>query len=847
MASGISQLGLFEWLTDWLGSAFSGLIVEPLVNFFCYWVGALLYGIQLGMFYIIDAVTLVFRKAAGLDVYYQNGQAVEGDLVIQFLQSSTVQAVFISILVAAIILLFITTFIAVLKVEFDEKDNSRSGIFKSALKAIAYFAVVPVVCFLGIIVSNFVLKMLDSATSRNAHSFSTQIFTAASWDASRARNEADFAEKIWEGRNGEFSYIPGIANLGAYSQTAIADLIDNAFRTAAAPIGDNNTASFTTVGDSGFGQKTRTFSVFSVTNYQLVFFFYNPISYNYIIGYIASVMILVLLLNLLVGVICRIFELSVLFVLSPLAVSLMPLDGGDRYKSWRGAFIKRVFSAYGPILGLNLVFMVLTLMQSVTLFPPEPPINGLYNAICQLIFIFTGLVSIRSLTDMVTDLVGQGDALKQGEQTIKEAKQTAKTGAKIFGQVGNVGMMPLRAAKYGIDRGRDRRNTKKAMQDLMFNEQGNLATSADEEGVRRGVGIGARDTIRAWGQRHITHTADNPENIQFQQDVATRKQRMQETRDYINNGGQVPVYDKEGNATGEMRSVQMHASTKSMKDGLEGLKESLPFINDKAMEEAAKSFGKGAPIAGSITGYFKGKEKKKKRKDTKEEIEMKYGIEDEISATKANRSDAKTLSDQQLRMANPTAPTPTTTDPGLPGPTPPPYTPTSGGPVDVRIVDDARDEKDYVIDVNNIEAQTPTISTDADNASLNDADIQSTETTAEFENVDADSNRVDLEGDAEMRDADADINGNVDAGNVHADTVGGLGDKKLKIDDSGIRQAITSAANNTNATNRSVQAKLDRIAQGINNLSNVTTETKAELTEANKTLNNLKDNTKKKS
>lgn len=53
----------------------------------------------------------------------------------------------------------------------------------------------------------------------------------------------------------------------------------------------------------------------------------------------------------------------------------------------------------------------------------------------QLIFIVTGLVSIKSLTEMITQLVGQGDALKDGADTMKEAKKLAgqATGAAIHG------------------------------------------------------------------------------------------------------------------------------------------------------------------------------------------------------------------------------------------------------------------------------------------------------------------------------------------------------------------------------------------------------------------------------
>ncbi len=74
--------------------------------------------------------------------------------------------------------------------------------------------------------------------------------------------------------------------------------------------------------------------------------------------------------------------------------------------------------------------------------------TGLANAIMQLIFIITGIVSIKSLTEMITQLVGQGDALKDGTDTGKDVKKVAgqATGAAIHGaQLAKAGMKSTQA------------------------------------------------------------------------------------------------------------------------------------------------------------------------------------------------------------------------------------------------------------------------------------------------------------------------------------------------------------------------------------------------------------------
>lgn len=381
---------------DQIIDALKSVVVDPIVNAFTEWIimpiiyfiGAVLYGLQLGLFYVIDTVQMVVRKIVGLPAYSVNGERTYGyvvdgvekndDLVMAFLESDTVRSVFISILVAAVFLLFIATVVAILKSETDTKSNAKGPIFAGALKAIVYFFMVPVVCYLGIIVSNLVLKTLDAATSRDAISFSAQIFCASAYNANKILSDEDFAKTVKES-----GIIPGSAGLDVGSDAGrekLAKLVDDAFRRGLSPAinGENantsrdtttrNIATINTRGASGFGRQDYSFNQFDVKDYRLVFYYYNVLSYNYLIGYAAGLIILGMLLNLLIGVIRRIFELVTLFVVSPAVVALMPLDGGDKFKTWKDNFIKRVFAAYGPILGMNLCFMVLEMLQNVTLF-----------------------------------------------------------------------------------------------------------------------------------------------------------------------------------------------------------------------------------------------------------------------------------------------------------------------------------------------------------------------------------------------------------------------------------------------------------------------------------------------
>ena len=65
-------LGIFDWIGDFFKSLFN---LIPQVVYLLY----------ASLACVIDCLQLLFRKLAGLDVYYVDGEAVAGDLVTNFI------------------------------------------------------------------------------------------------------------------------------------------------------------------------------------------------------------------------------------------------------------------------------------------------------------------------------------------------------------------------------------------------------------------------------------------------------------------------------------------------------------------------------------------------------------------------------------------------------------------------------------------------------------------------------------------------------------------------------------------------------------------------------------------
>ena len=528
----------------------------------------LLYSFQVGFFYLIDCVQAIFKSMAGLSVHYKDGEvkgaiddsALPEDIVVSMIQSNVIMDVFWSVLVASVMLVFIMSIIAIVRQEFTEQGagNSKTKIIGKAIKAIAYFAIVPIVCIGGIYISNIFLRTFDKVTSNGSYSLSRTVFYAAAQGANRLANSEERYNKLMHGDDQWKKDVRQVLGISSYAGTDfevgdnannVAHAIDNAFlrdldnnikyvnyvainlnlsdksvtyyarhkpqypfvylMNVKTDTIDNKTYMVSeelavindkyvsmdfskfitfTVDENGFYtykwngdqlEATRTivesvgcnpsdvkeptfptfdkkrlyiktgglddipmlglflingvdinFTTFSITNIQLVFYFYDLfMGYNYILGYVGGFTAAMLLLSTCLGLIQRIYELVILFVISPAFISFMPLDDGKKYEGWRAQFVSRVGMAYGPVIGINLMFIVLAELQHITIFPTGG-INTLFNAIVNLIFMIVGLLAVKEFSSMISGLLGQSDALKTGEG-LKEGTQ--KMAGRIAG------------------------------------------------------------------------------------------------------------------------------------------------------------------------------------------------------------------------------------------------------------------------------------------------------------------------------------------------------------------------------------------------------------------------------
>lgn len=572
------------WFQGWFGAVLS--IIPKTFYFLCTLV-----------FQVLDLLQLLVRKLAGLDVVYYSSEIFSGtgggpsepqsgDIVLEFIQTiftnsnSILSNIFWALIVLALIMLIITTFVAVLRSEYsatDSKSASKGRIIGRAFKAIASFAIVPIVCFFGVFMANVILQALDTITTGSSSSqlsytyetpgegggnttsisslfepkktssgvntyisynfwgdededgnnvpttstpISGLIFKAAAYKANRIRYHDLFRANL---SNPNVS--AGVFNNFGTDYEQAADLLDECFANAyelrteasltSSPFEDDHMFPFG--GDNFIGNHVDTIKVFDKNNVQDVWYFYDLWQFDFILGIAAVVVCAKLLLYLVFGLMKRIFELVVLFLIAAPIASIMPLDDGEALKKWRQKFVSKVLSAYAPIVGLNLFFVILPIVTSIRYFN-----MAFLDAVVNMFFTIVGLIMVKDLVQTLSEIIGADNALKAGQDMAGEVGQTlAKVGQLAAAPVG----MAVKGVRMGIHGGQWAVGKARQRRENIALDKHNLEHMTDEQQAVYD-GLGGRDRRRML--REMRQSMSNEE-------------RESALMNHVNNNGTVGV------------------------------------------------------------------------------------------------------------------------------------------------------------------------------------------------------------------------------------------------------------------------------------------------------------------
>ena len=442
--------------------------------------------------------------------------------------------VFWSLAIFGLIILVVATIVAIIKSHYNE-DTAGTSPWKyvyTAIKAIFTFVIIPVAVVVGMQFSSFILKTLDTITAGgssaeqlettfgsdareifrgetiantdsvsytyydffgsgdpcNSTTFSGMLFKASMYSANRARNGNVSISNYQQIRTSEgqiFGVEEVLSNIQSSEdrQEYVASQIDYAF---ANNLQLNTAISYSQakgwVGDGApvagftdwFAMGKTSIGSFSKYDVCAVWLFYNLWQQNFIVEFAAGFFVFAIMISIIIGLMSRLIKGAALFLLYPSLLGLAPMDNFKAFKSWGQNFLQQLLMAFGSIIGMNLLLLILPYVQNIEFFEAD-----IINLIINVVILITGLIMAKDFISLVSGFIGGADANNVGGSMKGEVGAQIKKGAGI-------------TAKAGL-------GTAKVL--------GGAALTAGKplaKAIGKGVGAGARGLYRTtWGK----HTA----------------------------------------------------------------------------------------------------------------------------------------------------------------------------------------------------------------------------------------------------------------------------------------------------------------------------------------------------
>ena len=132
---------------------------------------------------------------------------------------------------------------------------------------------------------------------------------------------------------------------------------------------------------------------------------------DYIIGFASAIGCLIITLICLVTFIKRIYDIAVLYIVSPYFSATIVLDDGQKFREWRNMFIGKCISGVGSALGMRIFLMLVPIIMGDEIqFFDNGVLDLAGGYVLKLVFIIGGMYAVLKSAPMLTSLVSTAAA-----------------------------------------------------------------------------------------------------------------------------------------------------------------------------------------------------------------------------------------------------------------------------------------------------------------------------------------------------------------------------------------------------------------------------------------------------
>ncbi len=432
-------------------------IFEGLVKLVFEILAGIIYSIFASLLNLLDSLQTIFHIFAGIKPVRYAGRAGSYPLIEMVFRMERIQKSMLLLIAVAFVLTMLFAVLGTVRSIMDLDGSSErpvSRVLSSTMRAMIHFLLIPFTSLFLIVLSGHILTGIHTALGGSDTSLGRMVFVVSSLDASR-RAEYNISGKT---KDTDEAVTPS-------SRIGIGDDIRK-------PYYD--------------GRK-------SYTETDVVKKDFDFARFDYLIGFLAAIFLLIVLSICVVNFINRIFEVMLLFVASPFFVCTMPLDDGERFRGWQDMFVAKLFGGYGSVIAMQLYMLICPkVIEGSIIFSPDATVEA--NYLIRLVFLLGGAWAVVKSGPSVTQLLNHqaGEAERETGRTVTSglmaaAEFTKDTGKAIFRGYKNwkagkgTGKQPkgssMKAAKRKEPDGRTAR--------VLNKKGGGGNTSARRQSVRR--------------------------------------------------------------------------------------------------------------------------------------------------------------------------------------------------------------------------------------------------------------------------------------------------------------------------------------------------------------------------
>ncbi len=353
---------------------------------------------------LVDFVANIFNVFAGISPVEAGGRQTY--LLDAFFEMKEVSTAFACITVMAVAISFIFTIYKTAKSISDmalDNKNPVSKVLADGMKAAVTFLLIPFLCIfllqVSSLVTNQVIGAFDAAQGGST-SMGTIIFLSSGLDADKAttgRRDVLTGEMKATDPDREPSFTDDVRRPYLEGSKDYRDL----------------------------NKVKRDF---------------HAANFNFFVGFACGVVLLLVLAGAALIFIRRLFELLLLYLVSPFFVSTIPLDDGAMFAKWRELFVAKFFTGFGVIFSMRYYLMLVPVIagSKLCLYSPDLPNAVMINNILKMFMIIGGAWAVYKSQHLLMQIFNQEAAMAEQQ-----------TGALIQGMIMGAGSTAMAAASGG--------------------------------------------------------------------------------------------------------------------------------------------------------------------------------------------------------------------------------------------------------------------------------------------------------------------------------------------------------------------------------------------------------------